>query len=277
MPWNIAFPQSHATVKSNAENHTPRGFHIVMTYQAFDVKLPSVTLLTQWYAYAFNSTFRSTYSDYNYYEMTDPRIFTFEYLVIGQEHKFMATDIQIHITVNVLQCITIEVLSPILMTIYDGPGIKSPVIPFDPPGPNGTHIDLFSYQGFVTYSQSAILDEYPDAINYSHINALIWRWFSRRNELCFKPINSSDAPAGVWRSNRCHTDAGIHTIHQMVFTGYNMLSHIDNNNMYSGCQYGGFFSFNYGAVNEHIKICSNITNESTFPGVGEFTSIFITF
>ena len=53
VPWNIAFPQSHATVKSNTEYHTPRGFHFVMIYRAFDIKLPSVTL-TQWNEYEFD-------------------------------------------------------------------------------------------------------------------------------------------------------------------------------------------------------------------------------
>ena len=119
MPWNIAFPQSHATVKSITEYHTPRGFYFVMIYQAFDSKLPSVTL-TQWTEYELEYT--------DDFEFTNRRIFTFEYLALGQEHRFMGTHIQIHITVHVTKSILIEPQAPIPMTIYDGPGILSPVI-----------------------------------------------------------------------------------------------------------------------------------------------------
>ena len=73
----------------------------------------------------------------------------------------------------------------------------------------------------------------------------------------------------------------ILTIHQMLFTGYNMLSHSDNNSMHSVCQYGGLFliDLKYTGPQEDFSICSNITKESLVPHevgkIGAF--IFITF
>ena len=70
--------------------------------------------------------------------------------------------------------------------------------------------------------------------------------------------------------------SGILTIHQMLFTGYNMLSHNDNS-MYSGCQYGGFFVVAHNGP-EYFKICSNITKESIFANIDYYTDfVFITF
>ena len=260
MPWNIAFPQSHATVKSKAENHTPTGFYFVMIYQAFDIKLPSATS-TQWNEYEFVN------------DTALPRIFTFEYLAIGQEHKFSNIDLQIHITVMVIRRIEIELLSPIPITIYDGPGILSPVILTEP---NATGVKLSSYQGFVTYNQRAILTEYSDAKNHSHVNAQVVRWFSHRFFDCYGLHGRN--PLWSIHTNQCFYSDSIVTIHQMRFTGYNMLSHNDNS-MFSGCQYGGFFRDNHytKTARKYFKICSNVTKESSISNNQGGWYIFITF
>ena len=159
------------------------------------------------------------------------------------------------------------------MTIYDGPGILSPVILNEP---NATRVKLSSYQGYVTYNQWAILTEYSDANNHSHINAQIFRWFSRIMVRCqdFRGNN-----AVLWSTNQCFWGNRIATIRQMLFTGYNMLSHSDNNIMYSGCQYGGFFQVNMNTKRDYFKICSNVTKESSVPDMYTLgtTYIFITF
>ena len=45
MPWFICFPHSQVKVLCSDEYNTPRGFHFVMTFQAFDSKLLSVSLV----------------------------------------------------------------------------------------------------------------------------------------------------------------------------------------------------------------------------------------
>ena len=47
MPFYISFPHSHVIVQCHDKYITPKGFHFVMTFQAFDITLPSASLV-QW-------------------------------------------------------------------------------------------------------------------------------------------------------------------------------------------------------------------------------------
>ena len=68
----------------------------------------------------------------------------------------------------------------------------------------------------------------------------------------------SDGNTTLWSTHGCGVKgSGILTIHQMLFTGYNMLSHSDNNSIYSGCQYGGFFVGSVmmgGSISKSVQI-----------------------
>ena len=44
VPWNISFPQSYVIVQCIDDYNTPKGFHFVITFQAFDIGSTSVTL-----------------------------------------------------------------------------------------------------------------------------------------------------------------------------------------------------------------------------------------
>ena len=251
MPWNISIPLPHATVECNTEYYTPRGFHFVMIFQAFDRQQPSVASIQQRYEYD------------NYF---DTGIFTLWYLAIGQEHRFMEKETRIHITVSVHKKIELKLQSPIPMRIYDGPGILSPVIL---PEPNATHVQLSHYQGFVTYS--------VQAHNPSSIYAQIFKWFSK---VVFTQGCKGSPLKGTYVM--CDLIVGIASIHKMLFSGYTMLSH-SVSSIYSGCQYGGLFiiqaSYFFGHY-EYFKVCSNITEEISFPihrARFAYRLIFITF
>ena len=284
IPWNISFPQSQATVKYITETSIPTGFHFVMTFQTFDIKLPSIYLV-QWNEYDCSVAFIGEFDRHN-----KLKIFTFGYLVIGQKRKLMETEIQIHITVVIHRRIEIDLQSPIPMRIYDGPGILSPVILTEP---NATRIMLSSYQGFVRYFTAfngSTLTEYSNVNNQSYIKPHILKWFSRANiafDSCAR-VNITHTTVRGSKASCGRLSVGILTIHQMLFTGYNMLSHSDDS-LYSVCQYGGLF---IGEIKVHpypdgdriinyFKICSNISRKSIFPiGRSRYANLklhFITF
>ena len=244
MPWDISFQRSHAFVTSSTESYTPRGFHFVMIFQAFDIKF-SLPTFAHWYDTPIDD-----------YLANNTGVFTLrQYLAIGQKHRFME---QIHITVLVIYKIKIKMLSTIPMRIYDGPGILSPVIL---PKPNATSVIFSHYQGFVTYSTRWW------SYSPSNISNHILKWYRVivDNHNCkgygfHKTLKGTYGKCGL-------SHAGILTIHQMLlFTGYNMLSH-SNISIYSGCQYGGLFILGslYQGQDEYFKLCSTITQDVIFP------------
>ena len=142
MPWFISFRHSQAKVLCSDEYNTPRGFHFVMTFQAFDSKLPSVSLV--------QLTDHELYSE----------VFTFASLAIGQALSLDEAEIQLHIVITVYNKIVLYIFSLSafsLLKIYDGPGSLSPQITT-----RESRVELSSYQGFVKYS-SRIHDNITDA------------------------------------------------------------------------------------------------------------------
>ena len=278
MPWNMSFPQSHATVNCNTDYHIPTGFYFVMIYQAFDTDLPSVTF-TRWHDYVFHHDYKDSY--HYYYYLT--RIYTLEYLALGQERDVKEIGIQLHITVEVFRKIYLELKSPrALIRIYDGPGILSPVIP---PDPNATSVQLSSYQGLIAYSEYYGRNVPPSV--YNRLD-----WFSKdilglhvagskTHYVCnYHMYRSPGKIAHTLRGTYgvCHGAQGIFTIHQMQFIGHNRLSHSDNS-QYSGCHYGGLFIIKSEQY-EYFSLCSNITEEVSLPFNTEnvdYKLIFITF
>ena len=158
MPWFISFPHSQAKVFCSDEYNTPRGFHFVMTFQAFDHKLPSVSLV-----------------QLNEHELYS-EVFTFANLAIGQALSSDETEIQLHIVIMVYNKIVLQFsLSALsLLKIYDGPGSLSPQITT-----RESRITLSSYQGFVKYStrnHDNITDAYTFAHTVSFIDPLLLNW-----------------------------------------------------------------------------------------------------
>ena len=288
-PWFISFPHSQAKVFCNDEYNTPRGFHFVMTFQAFDHKLPSVSLV-----------------QLNEHELYS-EVFTFANLAIGQALSTDETEIQLHIVIMVYNKIVLQFsLSAFsLLKIYDGPGSLSPQITT-----RESQITLSSYQGFVKYStrnHDNITDAYTFAQTVSFIDPLLLNWtgdfqyykedrdryavyefmfYDSRNCLLLHQLQGT--------SGRCfllYRYDSI-TVHQMTFTGVNMLRHSPSSRSPT-CQYGGLFVYQvnaYSTVNDHslnyVTLCTNVSDKIIFPlnnssyrpyDVDHFIVIFITF
>ena len=59
VPWSQSFPQSHASITFFTEQKLSKGYNFVLTFEAFDAKLPSVGLVHSGEHYY-------TYGDYNF-------------------------------------------------------------------------------------------------------------------------------------------------------------------------------------------------------------------
>ena len=247
MPWFISFPHSQANVLCSDEYNTPRGFHFVMTFQAFDSKLPSVSLvqLNEHELYSNASTIAN--------------------LAIGQALSSDEAKIQLHIVIMVYNKIVLQfsVSAFLLLKIYDGPGSLSPEITT-----TGPQVELSSYQGFVKYSTGIhdnIIDAYTVAQSVSFINPLLLTWtgdfqyYKNTDDISYHDMfdNSGNClnstvlgtSGRCWFSNR--HDSII--VHQMTFTGVNMLHHSPFS-VSPTCQYGGLFVYLVNAfsnVNDH--------------------------
>ena len=276
IPWFISFPHSQAKVLCSDEYNTPIGFHFVMTFQAFDSKLPSVSLV--------QLTEHELFS----------KAFTFASLAIGQALSSDEIKIQLHIVIMVYNKIVLYISSLnafSLLKIFDGPGSLSPQITT-----RESRITLSSYQGFVKYS-TRIHDNITDIHLYtfaqtvSFIDPLLLKWtgdfqyyidinnpgryiiyYSRlfdnsRNCLHSNVQQLRGTSGQCWFYNR--TDSI--TVHQMTFTGGNMLRHSPSS-ISPTCQYGGLFVYLVNAfsnVNDHslnyVTLCTNVSDKITCP------------
>ena len=272
MPWFISFPHSQAKVLCSDEYNTPRGFHFVMTFQAFDSNLPSVSLV-----------------QLNEHELFSAAC-TFANLAIGQALSSDETEIQLHIVIMVYNNIVLQLSSSAfsLLKIYDGPGSLSPQLTT-----RESRVVLSSYQGFVKYSTEIhenIIDAYRFAQNVSFIDPLFMNWTSdfqyynenqRTNYDSENMIhNSRNCLFGRFTgqhlrgtSGRCWVlnDHDSITVHQMTFTGVNMLRHSPSSRS-PVCQYGGLFVYLvnlFSNVNDHslsyVSLCTNVSEKIVFP------------
>ena len=271
MPWYISFPHSHAIVQCRDKYITPKGFHFVMTFQAFDITLPSVSLV-QWNELELHS-----------------KEFTFANLGIGQPLSvlpppFYEVEIQLHIVINVYNHIELRYSRSVFpnIKIYDGPGPLSPIISV-----RTTRVYLSSYQGFVKYSSALIrnskTDAYEYANNHSCCNSQHLNWRSNFEIINQVKISSRDkananskvcpqisknirgTSARCWLQKR---DTSM-TIHEMTFIGINMLRHSPPSRIPT-CQYGGLFVVwvNHKPddhPHNYITICSNVSHKTVFP------------
>ena len=270
MPWFISFPHSQAKVLCSDEYNTPRGFHFVMTFQAFDSKLPSVSLV----------------------QLTEHELyleaFTFASLAIGQALSSDETEIQLHIVIMPYNKIVIYIFSLSafsLLKIYDGPGSLSPQIPT-----RESWVELSSYQGFLKYTtriHDNITDAYTFAQTVSIIDPLLLNWtgnfqyykedeffkdyselFNNSRKCLYSTVHQLQGTSGrCWLFNRIDSI----TVHQMTFTGVNMLRH-GPSSISSSCQYGGLFVYLVNAfsnVNDHslnyVTLCTNVSDKIIFP------------
>ena len=273
MPWYISFPQSFVRVQCINEYNTPKGFHFVMTFQAFDIESTSVAL-TQW-------------NEQELYSQS----FILPYLSLGKHLTFGETEIQLHIIVMVYNKIRLEYSPDVLikLKIYDGPGCLSPEID----SRNKSYITFSSYQGFVKYAIRTIdniVTAYTFTNNQSYINTSLLNWISAHNENNYNrsrhdeilmnqncPLNKNNESESLnlqgvsgrcWLRYKLH---GIITINQLTYTGVNMLRHSPSNRSPT-CQYGGLFVVMYhGNSNisdpslSYIRICSNVTDKIILP------------
>ena len=249
MPWFISFPHSQAKVLCSDEYNTPRGFHFVMTFQAFDSKLPSVSLV--------QLTEHELYSE----------AFTFANLAIGQALSSDETEIQLHIVIMVYNKIVLQFsLSAFsLLKIYDGPGSLSPQITT-----RESRITLSSYQGFVKYStriHDNITD--PNFLNwtgdfqyYEEVQHIHYPYMFYHSVKCkLSTVHQLQGTSGLcWLHNRPDSIA----VHQMTFTGVNMLRHSPSS-ITPTCQYGGLFVYLVNAFSNlsdhslnYVTLCANV-------------------
>ena len=267
IPRNISFPQSHVglIVQCIDDDNTPKGFHFVMTFQAFDIDLTSVTL-TQW----------------NEHEIFS-RSFAFAYLSIAKDFSFGETAIQLHIVIMVYNRIKVQYSPNVLLNlkIYDGPGLLSPVINTT----NKSHVTLSSYQGFVTdtnRNHDNITAAYVFANNQSCINSSFLNWTSAFSYKGFGLPGTIQYSDGINPNGILHLHGpsgkgflanyhGTITIHQMIYTGVNMLRHSPSTRSPS-CQYGGLFVFMMNPFSNmlhhsrnYITICSNVSSKAIMP------------
>ena len=266
-PWHISFPQSHAIVQCKDDNITPKGFHFVFTFQAFDIKVPSTTLV-QW----------------NEHELYS-KAFTFANLAIGQTLPIDEVEIHLHILIPVYNRIVLHCShnSFLSLKIYDGPGPLSPEI-----NTTNSYVELSSYQGFVKFStgiHANIADAYTYANNHSYINSLHLNWSG-----VFQNIDTYDETRKLFMAKNClefssstyslHLQGpsgrcllgdfdGSMAVHQLTFTGVNMLRHSPSSRTPT-CQYGGLFLIALSirsSMNDlnYITICSNVSHKANFP------------
>ena len=249
----------------NTENSTLEGFHFVTTFQPFDNTLPS-TVITQLNEY---EQYQHTIDLYfaRWTRVFRNEHFTFAYLSIGQQSRFIESEIQLHIIVVVSFLIILDSPSEKFahMTKYDGPEILSPVVS---PGPNQTSLHLSSYQAYIKYSKEAhggIISAYKYANSYSHINSTTLSWIVRRYlEKNCDYFNDVSVSIRTQSHALCYLEhSTIITIHQMKFTGFNMLRHSPSiYTMTATCQYGGLFVLKRA---EYFKICTDVKNRFVVP------------
>ena len=265
VPWELSFLQSQITLMYNTENTTPKGFHFVMTFQPFDITLPSVgiTQLNK------HETYQKSINSFNFgVSMKTEHKSFIACLSILQERRCIRIEIQLHIIVMVHLMISLY-SSPEMferMTIYDGPGILSPVVSS---GPNNTFLDLSSYQANIKYSNEAhggIINAYRYANSHSHINSKTLAWtVMRATKYC--DLSHDGVSIRTQRNAACYIDHSIIiTIHHMKFTGINMLHHSSSIAYHSAtCQYGGLFVLKTPDTTEYFTICTNVKNRLVIP------------
>ena len=290
MPWYLSFPQSYATVNCNVKYNPPKGFHFVLTFQAFDIAVASVALkrLTE---YETDLTEYDTDLGEHKDDTQKSRIFTLAFLALDQNHNFIGTEIQLLITVPYLYSINLQ-SSPMLfsqMKIYNGPGILSLNIMT---GSNTTRLSLSSYLGYIVYFallHGNKVNAYYDINNCSYTNSSVLKWSGIVLESYENCSDIQSFPHYQVRQATpvkiCqHIIHGVITINQLTFAGFNMLRHSPSD-IFSMCQYGGLFvskiDYHDKPSDEYFKICSNVTDTKTIPihySVGELNAIvFITF
>ena len=292
VPWDISFLLSRVIINCNKEYDTPPGFYFVVTFQAFDSTLPSIAL-TQVNEYeelkivntSDSSVLKSWWSKYD-------KRFTFAYLSIGQDRSFIELEVQLHIIVLVIYRISLQSSLYIFsqMTVYDGPGILSPRILF---GKNTTTLYLSSYQGFVRYSgmvNGKIATAYTHANKHSHLNmtSLAWDsedWFDEcvESRLLFRNHTHIRSHFGC-----SFISYGTITIHQMKFSGFNMVRYSSSiTDVTSSCQYGGLFVLKHSNGDQYLKICTDVKKRLIIPitvitdgdarGVNTYSSLVVAF
>ena len=273
VPWHLSFPQPHATIKCDTESIIPQGFSFVMTFEAFDIALSSVVQLNQIQLHAINVFHVKT----KYRPSTD---FTFAILRIGQEGNFVKTEVRIHILVTVLCRIVLQSTPDIFsqITIYNGPGILSPIIA---PSAKSTQLNLFSYQAYIKYSvmlKGNVTEKYNEARNQSYSNRsnLTWmgliRYFNKDCKLGEDLSRNPQIHVPQHRSRETSVFAiclikfsTIITIHRMTFTGFNMLLHSPSTiSLSATCQYGGLFVLGANGT-EYLKLCADVRPSFTIP------------
>ena len=263
VPWYLSFLLSPVIIDCNTEHDTPAAFYFVVTFQAFDSMLPSI-VLTQVNEYEGLRNVKYKYLKNNdwfpYYE----KLFTFAYLSIGQERSFVEMEIHFHIIEQVYLRIKLhsspETFSQ--MTIYDGPGILSPI---KLSGLNTTFVYLSSYQGYIRYSgkvNGRVVTSYTHAQNHSYLNmsSLSWTCHSKYKR-CYDYFNKK-VPI-QFTCNVAHNK--IITIHQMKFSTLNMVRYSSSITSFTAsCQYGGLFVMNLNGT-EYLKVCTDVKKKLVIP------------
>ena len=301
-PWHLSFLHSHAVVQYNKNYNTLGDFHFVMAFQAFDITLSStvVTQLTEyenWSEIYYNNRDKWKDSSVLYYlinnrdkwhNYTNDIVSRLAYFSIGQECDLLETEVHIHIRVRIHYKIILS-FSPHIFskpTIHDGPGVLSPT--FTWPFPLKLKPIVFNtaaYQAFIKYSfmkYGNLFRAYDRAQNNSYINKSYVNWKCDDTDM---QVYGADYHGSGFRTKnvsgqhnfRYHLIADtVVTIHQMKFTGFNMMQHSSVTRHADSCQYGGLFVMHPNGT-EYFKSCTNVTRSFTFPIGHKHDSHYISF
>ena len=275
MPWSLHFLQFQATVKVFTGWGLAKGYYLVMTFGAFDIKLPSL---------GFIHKGQRLYKSYNYNWMSLER---------NPHFDFFTTEFQILFYAEVARQIILKfptaprfshhsrckdlphycyILSDV--RVYDGPGILSSlVVPSCNTSKEYCTCHLSSYQDLIKYripGPSSFLDGYNEYVfcyEYEREQGILWE--------TKEVLNSAIDCVRQGKYIHFHSQSGIcwglpfHSlikIHFMDFSCYEMSDNLIN------CGYGGLFILlykwrknNYGYINKPIAICVNIDSEVVLP------------
>ena len=269
VPWNLSFPQSQVNVKFSTEQELERGFYFVMTFEAFDIRLPSV-------GYVHVSEHEGKIHE-NYVSVKRNIVFS-----------LFKTEFRIYFLATVVNRIILKYpMSPISkrdgrelpdfkyllsdVRVYDGPGILSSlIVPKCNESTQYCTCYLMSYQGLLKYTVSRPSNFEAGYIKLPHHRltkqGIIWT-----NKAV---LESSEDCIQQGKSIRFHSKSGycwgqpyhsLIAIHQMTFTGYDMLQ------SRLPCTYGGLFIILYnsfitpGYDNNFITICLSVHSEIVLP------------
>ena len=270
-PWNLSFPRSHVSIMFFTEQPLAKCYFIVVTFEAFDINLPSVGFAHK----------------VEYLSWTSPTDISFV-LTRNVAFSMFKTEFHIHFISMCIKYIIVRYPTTLItwqrnnpyitvpeidyhlsdVSMFDGPGVLSPVVV---PSCNNRTCTCYlsSYQGLLKYripipsNYGAGLKQLP--YDHSKVEGITWKSHIILNKSvdCIQKGGSIHfhSKSGICWGMPFHNSIVLKVLY---FSGYN--TELSNGKQ---CAYGGLFIVLYEGRHtptyDHIELCFSLNSKLVLP------------